>query len=96
MSRTARDVTNCNRFFCANMHERVCLYVFEKIIPERKRFAELSTGFSTPVDNVDESCGYPVDIGDNLPKPCGMARFSGVLPVENPVEAVDDTSFGCV
>ena len=54
----------------------------------------LSTGFSTAVDSVDESCGYPVDGVDNFAQTRNFPAFFACQAVDNPVEAVDEYFFG--
>ena len=45
---------------------------------------------------MEESCGYLVDNVDNLEKSREMAQFRAVDIVDNPVDTVDDSAFGCV
>ena len=50
----------------------------------------LSTGFSTTVDSVDESCGYPVDGVDNFARTHTFPAFFACQAVDNPVDTVDE------
>ena len=88
-------MTNCNSFFAPNMHERAFLYVFVTCVniasaPDQ----DIHRGVHK-LQDVDERWGEPVDNVDKSVNIRKMPAFFSCCYVDNLVETVDESTFGC-